>query len=51
MLQAGTADKAVALLRKVASGPTIDPRREALLIQAVAVAEGLPPVVPKFKPC
>ena len=39
-LQAGTADQAVALLRKVDSGPTIDPRREALLIQAVSVAEG-----------
>jgi putative PEP-CTERM system TPR-repeat lipoprotein len=39
-VQAGTADKAVALLRKVESGPTINPRREALLIQAVAMAQG-----------
>jgi putative PEP-CTERM system TPR-repeat lipoprotein len=39
-VQAGAPDKAVALLRKVESGPTIDPRREALLIQAVAVAQG-----------
>lgn len=39
-LQADAADKAVALLRRVESGPKIDPRREALLIQAASVAEG-----------
>ncbi|WP_116812496.1 XrtA/PEP-CTERM system TPR-repeat protein PrsT [Steroidobacter cummioxidans] len=39
-MQAGAATKAVAQLRRVDSGAEIDPRREALLIQAVAVAEG-----------
>ncbi|MBL8266092.1 XrtA/PEP-CTERM system TPR-repeat protein PrsT [Steroidobacter sp.] len=39
-LQAGSADKAVALLRKVDSGGVIDPRREAVLLQAVFAAEG-----------
>lgn len=39
-MQAGSATKAVALLRRVESGPEIDPRREALLIQAVAAADG-----------
>jgi cellulose synthase operon protein C len=39
-VQAGAADKAVALLRRAQAGPKIDARREATLIQAVAVAEG-----------
>jgi putative PEP-CTERM system TPR-repeat lipoprotein len=39
-VQAGSADKAVALLRRGESDPKIDPRREALLVQAISVAEG-----------
>lgn len=39
-MQAGVANKAVALLRRGDGGATIDPRREALLIQAIAAAEG-----------
>ncbi|HEY5759233.1 MAG TPA: XrtA/PEP-CTERM system TPR-repeat protein PrsT [Steroidobacter sp.] len=39
-VQAGAANKAVALLRRAEGGPKIDARREATLIQAVAVAEG-----------
>lgn len=39
-LQAGSPAKAVALLRRGGAGEKVDPRREALLVQALTLAEG-----------
>lgn len=40
-LQAGAADKAAALLRRVTSGGAADARRESLLLQAITQSEGV----------
>jgi putative PEP-CTERM system TPR-repeat lipoprotein len=39
-LQAGAADKAAALLRRTDSDAAVDPRRESMLLQAIAQSEG-----------